>query len=227
MYSGPVLGEVGSPSEVEEQLYSKIVRNKSDIFLKLIVYSKINIKVCKLKKTIKFGWFFLQNYLFMKNSLFLGCFLLFFNNFLFGQKIIPNISIRSYEGLSVNIQDELSNEKITILSFWATWCVPCINELDAISDVYDEWQEDLNIELIAISTDDSRTQKRIKPMVNGKGWEYKILLDKNQELKRALNISAIPYTLVLKGNEIIFRRYGYSAGVEDELYESIKEYIGL
>lgn len=163
----------------------------------------------------------------MKNSLFLGCFLLFFNNFLFGQKIIPNISIRNYEGLSVNIQDELSNEKITILSFWATWCVPCINELDAISDVYDEWQEDLNIELIAISTDDSRTQKRIKPMVNGKGWEYKILLDKNQELKRALNISAIPYTLVLKGNEIIFRRYGYSAGVEDELYESIKEYIGL
>ena len=66
------------------------------------------------------------------------------------------------------------------------------------SDVYDEWQEDLNIELIAISTDDSRTQKRIKPMVNGKGWEYKILLDKNQELKRALNISAIPHTLVLK-----------------------------
>ena len=40
----------------------------------------------------------------------------------------------------------------------------------------------LNIELIAISTDDSRTQKRIKPMVNGKGWEYKILLDKNLDV---------------------------------------------
>ena len=152
-------------------------------------------------------------------------FLLFSSNFIFSQKTIPNISITNYEGVSVKIQDELTDEKITILSFWATWCVPCINELDAISDVYDEWQEDLNIELVAISTDDSRTQKRIKPMVNGKGWEYKILLDKNQELKRALNISAIPHTLVLKGNEIIFRRSGYSAGVEDELYEYIKEFI--
>ena len=151
--------------------------------------------------------------------------LLFYCNLLFCQKTIPNISITNYEGVSVKIQDELSDERITILSFWATWCVPCINELDAISDVYDEWQEDLNVELIAISTDDSRTQKRIKPMVNGKGWEYKILLDKNQELKRALNISAIPHTLVLKGNEIIFRRSGYSAGVEDELYEYIKEFI--
>ena len=120
--------------------------------------------------------------------------LLFYCNLLFSQKTIPNISITNYEGVSVKIQDELTDEKITILSFWATWCVPCINELDAISDVYDEWQEDLNIELVAISTDDSRTQKRIKPMVNGKGWEYKILLDKNQELKRALNISAIPHT---------------------------------
>jgi len=151
--------------------------------------------------------------------------LLFYCNLLFSQKTIPNISITNYAGVSVKIQDELTDEKITILSFWATWCVPCINELDAISDVYDEWQEDLNIELVAISTDDSRTQKRIKPMVNGKGWEYKILLDKNQELKRALNISAIPHTLVLKGNEIIFRRSGYSAGVEDELYEYIKEFI--
>ena len=152
--------------------------------------------------------------------------LLLYCNLLSCQKTIPNISITNYEGVSVKIQDELTDKKITILSFWATWCVPCINELDAISDVYDEWQEDLNIELIAISTDDSRTQKRIKPMVNGKGWEYKILLDKNQELKRALNISAIPHTLVLKGNEIIFRRSGYSAGVEDELYEYIKEFIG-
>ncbi len=159
----------------------------------------------------------------MKNILFLICFLFFINSY--GQKSIPTSSLTDLNGKIVTVEDEISNDKITILSFWATWCVPCINELDAISDVYEEWREDLGIELIAISTDDSRTQKRIKPMVNGKGWEYKILLDKNQELKRALNISAIPHTLVLKGNEIIFRRYGYSAGIEDELYESIKEYL--
>ena len=147
-----------------------------------------------------------------------------YSNILFGQKNIPNISITNFQNKSVKIQEELKTDNITILSFWATWCVPCINELDAISEVYEEWQEDLNVELIAISTDDSRTQKRIKPMVNGKGWEYKILLDKNQELKRALNISGIPHTLVLKGNKIIFRRPGYSAGAEDELYEFIKEF---
>ena len=145
------------------------------------------------------------------------------NNTAFSQTTIPNTNLTTLDGKSVKIQDEISKDKITILSFWASWCVPCINELDAISEVYEDWQEDFNMELIAISTDDARTQKRIRPMVNGKGWPYKILLDKNQELKRALNISTIPQIIILKDSKIIYIHSGYSPGVEDEFYEIIKE----
>jgi thiol-disulfide isomerase/thioredoxin len=151
----------------------------------------------------------------------LVCFL--FYNTAFSQTTIPNTNLTTLDGKSVKIQDEISKEKITILSFWASWCVPCINELDAISEVYEDWQEDFNMELIAISTDDARTQKRIRPMVNGKGWPYKILLDKNQELKRALNISTIPQIIILKDSKIIYIHSGYSPGVEDEFYDIIKE----
>ena len=157
----------------------------------------------------------------MKPLLFLVCFLCY--NTAFSQTTIPNTNLTTLDGKSVKIQDEISKDKITILSFWASWCVPCINELDAISEVYEDWQEDFNMELIAISTDDARTQKRIRPMVNGKGWPYKILLDKNQELKRALNISTIPQIIILKDSKIIYIHSGYSPGVEDEFYEIIKE----
>mgnify|MGYP000662046698 FL=1 len=157
----------------------------------------------------------------MKPLLFLACFLCY--NAAFSQITIPNINLNTLSGKSVKIQDEISKDKITILSFWASWCVPCINELDAISEVYEDWQEDFNMELIAISTDDARTQKRIRPMVNGKGWPYKILLDKNQELKRALNISTLPQIIILKDSKIIYIHSGYSPGVEDEFYDIIKE----
>ena len=157
----------------------------------------------------------------MRSLLVLVCFLCY--NTAFSQTTIPNTNLTTLDGKSVKIQDEISKDKITILSFWASWCVPCINELDAISEVYEDWQEDFNMELIAISTDDARTQKRIRPMVNGKGWPYKILLDKNQELKRALNISTIPQIIILKNSKIIYIHSGYSPGVEDEFYEIIKE----
>jgi len=142
----------------------------------------------------------------------------------FSQKQIPNIKLTTLDGKSINIQDKTSDDKITVLSFWATWCAPCINELDAISDVYEDWLEETNVNLIAISTDDSRTQKRIKPLINGKGWEFNILIDKNQELKRALNISIIPHVIILKKNKILYRHTGYSPGFEEQLYEKIKQY---
>ena len=142
---------------------------------------------------------------------------------MFGQKTIPNATLTDLSGKKVNLYDQIDDNKITIISFWATWCVPCINELDAISEVYDAWKEEANVELIAISVDDARTQKRIKALVNGKGWDYRILADKNQSLKRALNISVIPHVIVLKGSRILYRHTGYTPGSEEELFEKIKE----
>lgn len=141
------------------------------------------------------------------------------------QKTIPNVNLTTLEGTSVALQKEIDKNKITVLSFWATWCVPCINELDTIADDYEDWQEETGVEIIAISIDDARAQKRIKPMVNGKDWPYKVLLDKNQELKRALNISVIPHIIIIKNGQIVYRHTGYTPGSEDELYEKIKKLV--
>lgn len=157
----------------------------------------------------------------MKTISLITCLLVFsFSN----AQDLPNITLKSTDDTSVSIQELANSDTIKVFSFWATWCVPCINELDAISEVYDEWQEETNVELIAISTDDARTKKRVIPMVNGKGWDYQILLDDNQDLKRALNISVLPFLIVVKNGEIIHKRTGYTPGAEDELYEVIKEH---
>ena len=95
--------------------------------------------------------------------------------------------------------------------------------MDAIVDIYEELEKD-NIEVIAISTDDARTKKRVRPMINGKDWNFKILLDENHDLKRALNIVGIPHTIITKGTKIIYRRIGYSPGEEVDLFEFIREY---
>ena len=157
----------------------------------------------------------------MKNFLLLFLFLVVWN---INAQELPNITLKSLDGKSVTTQEISKSENIKVLSFWATWCVPCINELDAISDVYEEWQEETNVEIIAISTDDSRTRKRVKPLVNGKGWDYKILIDENQDLKRALNITTLPHIVIIKNGEIVYRHSGYTPGGEDELFEVIKEH---
>lgn len=156
------------------------------------------------------------------NKFFQVAFLLFSLS-IFSQSKLPNVSVKDLENNTINVStDFVEQDKIYVFSFWATWCVPCINELEAIHDVYADWKKELNLELIAVSIDDSRTQKRVKPLLNGKGWEYKMLLDGNQDFKRALSIANIPYTIIVKNQKIVHIQNGYSQGAEKELFSVLK-----
>ncbi len=142
----------------------------------------------------------------------------------YAQKQMPNVELNSVSGDSFNVSTDYDDEdKLYVFSFWATWCAPCINELDAIHQKYNDWKDNLNVEVIAVSVDDTRTQKRVKPLLNGKNWSYSVLLDTNQELKRALSIVNVPYTIVVKNKKIVYVSNGYSQGSEDELYAKLQE----
>ncbi|MEN9322564.1 MAG: hypothetical protein RIT03_379 [Bacteroidota bacterium] len=141
----------------------------------------------------------------------------------FAQKQLPNLSLSNTEGKTLSLTaDFAEKDKLYIFSFWATWCTPCIQELDEMNDIQDEWKKTLNFEIIAVATDDSRTQKRVKPLVSGKEWTYQVLLDTNQDFKRAMTIVNIPYTIVVKNNEIVHIQNGYVPGNEKDLYEKLK-----
>lgn len=140
------------------------------------------------------------------------------------QKEMPNVTIQSVNNKTLNVKNDFSEQdKLYVFSFWATWCVPCINELDAINEHYTDWSKELNMEVVAISIDDARTQKRVKPLLNGKKWPYTVLLDANQDVKRALAIANVPYTIVVKNKKVVYIHNGYSQGGEIELYNKLKE----
>ena len=112
-----------------------------------------------------------------------------------GHKTLPNVNVKDLSNKTVNIADYGKNGKITVVSFWATWCSPCKKELNNIAEFYEEWQEDYNMELVAVSIDDSRNTSKVKTYINGQQWEYEVLLDPNSSLKRALNFQTVPYTI--------------------------------
>ncbi len=146
-----------------------------------------------------------------------------FSAALLAQKTLPSVDVKTLDGKTVNIQEFGKKGKITIISFWATWCAPCKKELDAISEVYADWQKNYDVELVAVTIDDARAVAKVKPMVEQKGWKYTILSDVNQDLQRALNVPSVPQSFLLdaKGN-IVYSHTGYVAGDEDELEDKIK-----
>ncbi len=133
---------------------------------------------------------------------------------------VPNLTLRDINGKQVNVQQLCSNGKPTVLSFFATWCKPCLRELNAIADMYDEWQETTGVQLIAVSIDRAQDIEKVKPLVYGNNWDYVVLLDQNNDLMRQMQVQTVPHIFVINGvGKIVEQRNGYTDGEETNLYK--------
>tara|TARA_B100000579_G_C22735026_1_gene806224 strand:+ start:42 stop:536 length:495 start_codon:yes stop_codon:yes gene_type:complete len=148
-----------------------------------------------------------------------------FTSFIFAQnRTLPNTVVKTLKGSNFNIKNIENNGNPIVISFWATWCKPCKKELNNIAEVYEDWQDETNVKLIAISIDDSRSMSKVMPYVNASDWDYEVYLDPNKDLARSMGVSTIPHTFLLnKNNEIVWQHKGYVDGDEIKLLKEIKK----
>jgi thiol-disulfide isomerase/thioredoxin len=133
-------------------------------------------------------------------------------------------NLKTIEGKSISSADFSNKGKPFVIDFWATWCKPCVAELNAINEDYSDWQEETGVKIIAISIDDSRTMGSVAPFIAGKGWDYEVYLDPNSDFRRAMNVNNVPHTFLFDGNgKIVSQHNTYNPGDEAKLYEEIKK----
>ena len=137
-------------------------------------------------------------------------------------KNLPNVDVKKIDGSSFNFKNIDNDGNPIVISFWATWCKPCTKELNNIAELYEDWQDETNVKLVAVSIDDRRSQSKVAAYVNSSGWEYEIYIDPNSDLKRAMGVSTVPHTFLLdKNKQIIWQHRGYVEGDEYELFDEI------
>ena len=142
------------------------------------------------------------------------------------QAQLPAITLKTMNGVEVRT-DTLSNDgKPLIIDFFATWCKPCNRELDAISEVYEDWQEETGVKIFAVSIDQAQNINKVKPLVSNHNWEYDVLLDPNSDFLRAVGGQMIPYTLIVDAQgKVVYKHSGYTDGAETELIEKVRELV--
>lgn len=138
---------------------------------------------------------------------------------------IANTNIKNMEGKVVNTSSFNNDGKPYVVCFWATWCHPCLQELSAMAELYEDWQKETGIKIYAISLDDTRTKGKVKPMVASQEWAYEVFIDENSDFKRAMGVNNPPHTFIIGANgDILWQHAGYAEGDEENL---IRKYMEL
>lgn len=140
---------------------------------------------------------------------------------------LPSVDLKTLDGKSINTSTLSNDGKPFAICFFATWCKPCNRELSAIAEVYEDWQKETGVKLVAISIDQAQNIHKVAPLVEENAWPWEtVLLDPNSELKRILGIQMIPYVLILDGKgNIVYKHNGYTDGAEEELIEKVRELV--
>ena len=142
----------------------------------------------------------------------------------FSQSAIPSVRVQELSGKWIQSDKLATSGKPLIISFWATWCKPCVKELTAIYEKLPDWQKETGVQLIAVSIDDSRSSSKVAPFISGRGWDFKVVLDVNGDFKRALNVINVPHTFLYDGKgSLHWQHTSYAEGDEAELYRKIRE----
>ena len=142
------------------------------------------------------------------------------------QAQLPQVKLKDLQNNEVNTSELGNDGKPFILSFFATWCKPCLRELKAIHEEYLDWQEETGVKLVAISIDEGQNADRVKPLVDALGFEYEVLLDPNGDFKRAMNVNIIPHVFIIDGRgRVAYTHSGYSEGGEQELIAKVRELL--
>ena len=136
----------------------------------------------------------------------------------------PNFKLVNIDGQYVELDKETGNGPV-LLSFWATWCKPCLEEMAEYNKIYEQYKEQ-GFTLFAISTDTEKSVAKVKPYIKSKGYDFPVLLDTNSEAARKYYAQQMPYSVIInKGGNIVYTHLGYMKGDEKKVEKLISELL--
>lgn len=137
----------------------------------------------------------------------------------------PSTTVQTATGSSIAFNKIAPAGQVTLVSFWANWCIPCKKEIKTINEKMDSWkQQGAKFSYVLVSVDDAKSIDGAKAYISKQGYKIPAYYDTNQSLKKAIGFQNVPFTAIVdkKGN-IVYTHSGFDADAEAKILQKLKE----
>ncbi len=131
-----------------------------------------------------------------------------------------NFTIRDLSGRYVRLSD--FKDKLVYMSFWATWCKPCISELKHLRKLYKRYKSK-GFVVLAVSIDGPETRAKVKSAVKRYKLTFPVVVDIASRLVKLYNPKrTLPFSVMIKGNKILKTRATFQVSDVPQIEKEIK-----
>jgi len=117
-------------------------------------------------------------------------------------KKAPDFTLKDMNDKPVSLSSLKGN--VVVVSFWATWCPPCRDEMPSLNRLYRD-SRDRGLAVVAVSTD--RGASPVKDFLGRNPVNFPVLLDSGNKVARQFRVFSLPTTFLLDRNRAIIQRY--------------------
>lgn len=131
-----------------------------------------------------------------------------------------DFSAQTNAGDTFTLSEQAGN--VVLINFWATWCGPCVEEMPALQDLYEEYGDSDNVKIILINSGES--SQTVHRFLSQNGYTMPCIYDTDNTVNDQYGIMGIPYTVIFNKDGTVAETYEGSYGCEKQ-YELYKEAI--
>lgn len=119
------------------------------------------------------------------------------------QESAPSLILQGTNGQEHKLQQYRG--RIVVLNFWATWCVPCLDEIPILAATYKSYSRQ-GLVVLGASLDDAKSLKEVNAIVRKYKIKYPVFINVSAESMESFGVESVPTTILLNRNGQIVAR---------------------
>jgi peroxiredoxin len=139
-------------------------------------------------------------------------------------KLAADFKLPNLQGTAISLSS--LRGKVVFLNVWATWCGPCREEMPSIETLYEEFSKDPDFVMLAVSQDSGDRGSAVESYVRRNGFKFTVLLDPQNQVGDAYDVSGIPETFIIdRAGRIVAHHVGPYNWAQPEMRDALRELI--